>query len=179
MLKEIHDSRLPFGIEPDLLAGIHQHLVRQHQRRQPALGRNTQQLRQQRFRRRRLALRIFAIGVNGTQAVAARELIRQHAPRMAQSARLAIRRFDVLDAFLDVDLVEAQRGHERLRQIAAYMLAELAHRGHVRQRGGIAEQVIERDECMCLAAAIGELQLPHGLVALPAQSNSDILHQFA
>ena len=61
MLKEIDDARLPLGVQPDLLAGIHQHLVNQHQSAEAPLARNGQQLRQERFRRRRFAFLGFAV----------------------------------------------------------------------------------------------------------------------
>ena len=66
MLEEIDDARLPLGIQPDLLAGVHEHFVHQHQRGQPAFGGHRQQLRQQRLRGRGFALGVFAIGMNGS-----------------------------------------------------------------------------------------------------------------
>ena len=41
------------------------------------------------------------------------------------------------------------------------------------------EQVVERNERMRLAAAVGEFQLPHGLVALTTEPNGDVLRQLA
>ena len=61
MLKEIDDARLPLGVQPDLLAGVHQHLVHQHQGAEAALARDGQQLREERFRRRRFAFLRFAV----------------------------------------------------------------------------------------------------------------------
>ena len=98
---------------------------------------------------------------------------------MAQRARLPVRRTDILNAFLHIDLVETERGDERLGQIGPHMLAELAHGWNVRQGGGIAEQVVERDERVRLAAAVGELQLAHGLVAFAFEPNGNVLHQLA
>ena len=59
------------------------------------------------------------------------------------------------------------------------MLAELAHRRNVRQGGGVLEQVVERNERMRLAAAVGEFQLPHGLVALATEPNGNVFRQLA
>ena len=59
------------------------------------------------------------------------------------------------------------------------MLAKLPHRRQVRQRRRIAEQVVERDQRVRLAAAVGQFELAHRLVAVPGQPPGDVLHQFA
>ena len=74
---------------------------------------------------------------------------------MAQGAGLPAGAAHPLDAPLGVDLVEAEGGRERLRQVGPDMLAELAHRRPVGQPGGVAEQMVQRDQRMRFAAAIG------------------------
>ena len=179
VLEEIDDAPAPDGIEARLLAGVHQDLVDQDQRRQPAPPRDLQQPGKERFGRRCLALVVESVAMNRAQPVGSRELERQHAPGMAQRAGLAVRSADALEAPLGVDLVEAEGGRERRRQLRAHVLAELLYCRQIRQARGVAEQVAERDQRMRLPAAVGQLELPHRLVAPPREPRRDVLHQLA
>ena len=179
ILEEIDDALAPDGIEARLLAGVHQHLVDQDQRRQPPLAGDLQQRGQQRLRGRRLPLRVQPIGVHCAQPFRAGELERQHAPGMAQRPRFAVGSAHALDTSLGIDLVETERYRERRRQIHADVLAELLHRGQIRQCVRVAEQMMERDQRVRLPAAIGQLELPHRLVALPGEPCRHVLHQLA
>ena len=136
-----------------------------------------EQLDQQRLGGRRLAFGVVALAVNGAQSLRAGELERQHAPRMAQRARFTVWPAHALDAALGVDLVEAQGDRERRRQLGADVLAKLPHRRHVRQRRRFPEQVVEGDQRVGLAAAVGQLQLPHRLVTAPGKPPGNVLHQ--
>ena len=179
VLEEVDDAPAPDGIEACLLAGIHQHFVHQDEGGQAAAARYLQQRGQQRLRGRRLALLVEPAGVQRAQPVRPRELEREHAPRMAQRAGLPVRPAHPLDAPLRVDLVEAERGRERPRQLRADVLPELPHRRQVRQPGRVAEQVVEGDQRVRLPAAVGQLELPHRLVAPPRQPRRHVAHQLA
>ena len=113
---------------------------------------------QQRLGRRRLPLLGCARPVEGAQAVGAAELEGEHAPGMAQRADFAVRSAHAVDAPLDVDLVEAERDGDRPRQRAAG--PELPHRGQVGQRVRVPEQVVQRDQRVRLAAAVGRAAAP-------------------
>ena len=178
VLKEIHQALPPNGRHAGLLPGVHQHFVHQNQRRQPLPGGDFQQLGQQRLGRRRLPLLVPALRVDGPQPIGASQLKGQHAPGMAQGAHLPIRATHILNALLHIDLVEAKRGDERFGQRHADMLPKLPHRRHIRQIRRLPEQVVQGDERVRLAAAVGELQLPHRLVAFPGKPHGDVLDQF-
>ena len=130
-----------------------------------ALLRALQQLHQQGLGRRRLPFGGIAIAMDRPQTVVSVELVREHAPRVPKNAGLARRRTHALDAALDINLVKAQRCRMRPRQLVTRVLPKLTHRRHVRQTLRIPEQVIERDQRMRLAAAVGQLQLPYRFVA--------------
>ena len=179
VLEEVGDAVAPHRIHARLLAGVHEHFVDQDQRGKALPLRLFDQFHQQRLGRRRLALLVAAGAVNGAQPCSARKLEGQHAPRMAQRAGLPVWSADSGNAPLDVDLVEAERYRKRPWKLSADMLPELPHRRQIRQRRRIAEQVIERDQRVRLAAAVGQLKLPHRLVAMPGQPPSDVLHQLA
>ena len=98
---------------------------------------------------------------------------------MPQGARRPVRRAHPFDAPLHVDLVEAEGGGERAWQGAADVLAELPHGREVGQRLGVPEQVVEGDQGVGLAAAVGQFELPYRLVALPREPSGDVLHQLA
>jgi len=87
---------------------------------------------------------------------------------MAQCADLAVRPTHPLDAPLDIDLVEAECDRERAREIGADVLPEFAHRRQIRQCRRVAEEVVEGDEGMGLATAVGELQFRTALSLCPA-----------
>ena len=178
ILEEVLDTAAPDKVDARFLAGVHQHLVHQDQRRQAVFLRLFYQFPQQGFGRRRLAFLVPAFGVDHAQPFRAGQLEGQHAPRVAQGARLPVRRAHVLDAPFGVDLVEAQGHGEGARQIGADMAPELPDRRHVGQRLRVAEQMVERDQGVGLAAAVGELQLPYRLVAPPSEASGDVLHQF-
>ena len=59
----------------------------------------------------------------------------------------------------------------------ADVLDELLDGRQVGQMLGIADQVIEGDQGVGLAAAVGQLQLAHGLVVLARQAQHHILGQ--
>ena len=179
ILEEIDDAPAPDGIEARLLAGVHQDLVGQDQGCQPAPAGDLQQCGQQRLRGRRLPLRVQPVGVYCAQSIRAGELERQHAPGMAQRAGFPVRPAHSLDTPLGIDLVETERHRERCRQIHADVLAELLHRGQIRQCARIAEQMMERDQRVRLPAAVGQLELPHRLVAPSDEPRCDVLHQLA
>ena len=83
------------------------------------------------------------------------------------------------DSPLDVDLVEAKRHRKRLWQIRAHVLQELLDRLDFGQSDRVSKQVEERDEGMGLAAAVGQLELPHRPSALPGEPLRHVLYQFA
>ena len=125
----------------------------------------------------RLALLVPSLSVKRAKPVRPCELEGQYAPGVTQGARLAVRPAHALDAPLDIDLVEAERDGERTRQIGADVLPKLMHRRQVRQHRRIAEEVVEGDEGVGLAASVGELELAYRLVALPRKPRCDILHE--
>ena len=174
VLEEIDDAIPPHGVLAGLLPRVHQDLVDQNERSEAALLRALQQLHQQGLGRGRLTLLGTALAVDRSQTVIAGELVREHAPWMAQGAGFALWRTHTLNAALDIDLVEAQSCNMGPRQLVTRVLPKLAHRRHVRQTLRVPEQVIERDERMRLAAAVGQLQLPHRLVASPREPRRHI-----
>ena len=127
-LEEIHDAVTPYRAEPRLLAGVHQHLVHEDEGREAVCARALDELHEERLGGRCLALLVQPVGVDCAKSVRSRELERQHAPGMAQRARLPVRPAHPFDAPLDVDLVEAERDGERAREIGADVLAELLDR---------------------------------------------------
>ena len=54
---------------------------------------------------------------------------------------------------------------------------ELLDRRQIWQRRRVAEEVVEGDESMGLAAAVGELELAHRLVALSCEPRRDVLDE--
>ena len=176
-LEEVHDSIAPHRTHPGLLAGVHQHLVHQDEGREAACAGLLDELHEKRFGGRCLALLGQSFGVNRAKPVRSGELEGQRAPGVTQSTSVAVRPTHPLDAPLDIDLVEAECDRERAREIGADMLPEFAHRRQIRQCRRVAEEVVEGDEGMGLAAAVGELQLPHRLVALSREPRRDVLHE--
>ena len=83
----------------------------------------------------------------------------------------------VLDALLDIDLVEAEGGGGGAREAEVGMLPELPHGGKIGQALGIVEEVMERDEGVSLPASVRHLELTYGLGALARQTGGDIPHQ--
>ena len=179
VLEEVADAVAPDRIQPSLLASVHQHFVHQNQRAHAVAAGNFEQLGEERLGRRRLSFFVLVVRVDGAQSVGACKLKSQHAPRMLEGAPLAVRCAHVFDALLGVDLVEAQRGDERLRQVLAHVLAERRHRRRVRQRTGVAEEVVQRDQRVGLAAAVGEFQLPDRPVGLAGEAKCHVLDQLA
>ncbi len=60
------------------------------------------------------------------------------------------------------------------------MLDELLHGGQiVRQAGGIAAEVVERDEGVGLAPAVGQLKLAHRFVVPAGEAQGDVARQVA
>ena len=174
VLEEVDDAMPPHAVLTGLLPRVHEDLVDQDERSEAALLRALQQLDQQGLGRRSLAFLGTALAMDRPQPVVAGELVREHAPGVAKHAGIAFRGTHSLDAALDIDLVEAQRSHMRSGQLVTRVLPELTHRRHVRQTLGIPEQVIESDQRVRLAAAVGQLQLPHGLVASPREPRRHI-----
>ena len=117
--------------------------VHQDQRAQAVAAGNFEQLGEERLGRRRLSFFVLVVRVDGAQSLGACKLKGEHAPRMLEGAPLAVRCAHVFNALLGVDLVEAQRGDERLRQVLAHVLAERRHRGRLRQRPRVAEEVVQ------------------------------------
>ena len=117
--------------------------------------------------------------MDGAEPLRAGKLKREHAPGVLERTRLAVRRTYSVDPLFHVDLVEAERHRERLRQLCPHVLPELLHGLQAGQRGRVAEQVVERDEGVGLAAAVGELELPHRLGALPGESFRHVLDQLS
>ena len=168
-LEKVLDPAAPAGIEPGLLAGEHEDLVHEDEARESLRLRTPEQFGQERLRRGSVALLRAALGVEGAQPVVAGELVRQHAPRMPERAALPRRSLDALDPLLDINLVEAERDDPRPRQRAPHGLPELLDGAQVRKRGGIPEEVVERDQGVSLPAAVGQLELAHRLVARSRQ----------
>ena len=115
ILEEVDQPAAPRLVHGDLAAREHQHLVDQHQRRQPLVLGPRQQIDQQGLGRRRLALLVPALGVQPPDPVRPGNLEGEHAPRMLQPAQLAPRPAH-LHPLLDVQLVEGERGDARRRQ---------------------------------------------------------------
>ena len=179
MLEEVHDSLAPDLAHARLAPRIHQHFVHENQGAESLLRRACKQVGQQRFGGGRLALLVLAVGMQRAQPVGSGKLKRKHAPRMLQGACLAVRGADTVDAAFHVDLVEAERNRKRLRQLRTHVLPELLHCLDLGQCGRIAKQVIERDEGVGLAAAVGQLQLPDRLGAPPGKSFRHVLDELA
>ena len=179
MLEEVHNSLSPDLAHARLAARVHQHFIDQDQGAEPLLLREGQQLREERLGGRGLALFILAVGMDRAESLRAGKLERKHAPGVLERTRLAVRRPNPVDSPLDVNLVEAKRHRKRLRKIRAHVLPELLHRLDVGQRGRVSKQVVERDEGMGLATAVGQLELPHRLGALPGESLRHVLDQLA
>ena len=97
---------------------------------------------------------------------------------MHQPLRLAIRP-PYLHTCLDVQLVETEPRNACSGRGLADGLAELVNGGHVRQVVRIRYQVPQGDQCVRLAAAIGQLKLAHGLVVLPRHPEHHVSHQLA
>ncbi len=142
------------------------------------MRRDGQQVEQQVLGRGALAFLVLAVGVEQPEPLGAGDLVGQHAPGVPQPARLAGRPLD-LHALLHVELVEAQ-GHDLgPGRLHADVLDELVDGGQVGQVRRVADQVQQGDQRVRLAAAVGQLQLPHGLVVLAGEAVDDILGQFA
>ena len=99
---------------------------------------------------------------------------------MEQTGYLAIRVSHIRARF-QIQLVERNRRHPRLWQMLAKVngRAKFLHRRQVRQVGRVIHQMKQRDEGMRLAAAVGEIQLPHRLVALARQPPHHVPRQVA
>ena len=108
ILEEVGQPAAPGLVHGDLAAREHQHLIDQHQRRQPLGLGPRQQIDQQRFRGSRLALLVLTFSVQRPDPGSAGDLEGEHAPRMLQPAQLAPRPA-YLHPLLDVQLVEGQR----------------------------------------------------------------------
>ena len=157
VLEEVDDPLPPDRRDARLAARVHQHLVHQDQGGEPPLPGEGQQPGEERLGGRGLALLVLAVAVDRAEPVRPRELEREHAPRMLERAGLPARRAHPVDPPLHVDLVEAERHRERLRQLPAHVLPELLHGLDPGQGGRVAEQVVEGDEGVGLAAAVGQL----------------------
>ena len=179
MLEEVDDPLPPDRSDARLAARVHQHLVHQDQGGEPPLLREGQQPGEERLGGRGLALLVLAVAVDRAEPVRPGELEREHAPRMLERAGLPVRPAHPVDPPLHVDLVEAERHRERLRQLPAHVLPELLHCLDPGQRGRVAEQVVEGDEGMGLAAAVGQLELPHRLGAPSREPFRHVLDQLA
>ena len=179
MLEEVHDPLPPDLPHARLAARVHQHLVHQDQGGEPPLLGEGQQPGEERLGGRGLALLVIAVAVDRAQPLRAGELEREHAPRMLERADLPVGSAHPVDPPLHVDLVEAEGHRERPRQRPAHVLPELLHRLDPGQGGRVAEQVVEGDEGMGLAAAVGQLELPHRLGAPPGEPFRHVLDQLA
>ena len=85
----------------------------------------------------------------------ASKLKRQNAPGMLQPTQIAGRRLGIHSP-LRVDLIERQRHHSRLRGLHPDRLPEFAHRRQVGQLLRFVDEVVERDQRVGLAAAVGK-----------------------
>ena len=112
------------------------------------------------------------------EAVRAGELPGEDAPGVLQHPDASIGR-QRFDALLEVDLVEAERRHPRLRGLEADMRREFPHGGQVRQTGRVVDEVPERDQGVRLSPAVVDGDLPVCLVAPPRQPKGDLLDQLA
>ena len=178
-LEEVHDPLAPDLAHTRLAARVHEHLVDEDQGTETPLLRQGQELREERLGGRGLALLGLAAGVDRAEPVRPGKLEREDAPGMLERAGIAVRPPNPVDPPLDVDLVEAERHRERLRQRSAHVLPELLHRVDLGERGRVAEQVVEGDEGVGLAAAVGQLELPHRLGAPAREPLRHVLDQFA
>ena len=129
------------GVVADLAPGVHQHFINEDQGGEVLLGGDCQQLAQQVLGGCRLTLCILPLGVKEAKPVRSGDLVRQHAPRVAEPAFLAVRAWD-LHALLDIELVERHGDDPRPGRRHADVLAELVDGGEIGQRGGVADQMI-------------------------------------
>lgn len=153
---------------------VHQDLVDQDECRQALLGGQGQQVHQKGLGRGAVPLGVEAVRVQELEAIRSGNLKCEYAPRVLQSADLSLGT-TYLHAFLGVQLVEGQDRYLRARRRPADVLQELLDGGQVGQPGGVEDQVIEGDQRMRLAAAVGELKLPDCLVDLARQAGDDVL----
>ena len=140
ILEEIHQPLPPDGVVTDLAPGVHQHFINEDQGGEVLLGGDCQQLAQQVLRGCGLTLCILPLSVKEPKPVRSGDLVRQHAPRVAEPAFLAVRAGD-LHSFLDIELVERHGDNPRPRWRHADVLAELVNGGEIGQRGGVTDQM--------------------------------------
>ena len=178
ILKEVEQPAAPRLVHRDLAAREHQHLVDQHQRRQPRDLGPGQQIDQQRLGGRRLALLVPSLGVQRPDPGRAGDLESEHAPGMLQPAQLALRPA-YLHPLLDVQLVEGERRDPGRRQRRADIGLELLHRGQARQRRRIVREMAQRHQRVGLAAAVGQLELPHRLRVPARETQHDVPRELA
>ena len=105
ILEKIRQHGPPLGVCLDLVVRVYQDFVYQHERRQPAPLRPSEEIGQQRLGRRGFAFGVRAFGMDEAESFRPRNLERKDAPRMQQPAALA-RRPQRLEALFHVDLVE-------------------------------------------------------------------------
>ena len=160
-----------FDLEPE----VHHHLVDQHQGGQAFALRQRQQFRQQGFGWGHVPFLGQTVGMEDAQPFRSRHLPGQDAPREAQVAHGAIRCPDVFEAALNVELVEAQAGDPGLGRRRADVLQELVDRRQVGERRRVGEQMQQGHQGVRLAAAVGQFQLAHGLVAAAEKPERDVL----
>lgn len=179
VLKEVLEPLSPNPMERDLLVGVHQHLIQEQEARLGTLSSR----KGEKFLKKVLGgctfpLLITSFRMQETQALRFRDLPGEHAPGLPQPAARSIGRHD-FHAFLHVQLVEGEHGNARLRQGDTRVLLELPDGRQIGQAGRVAHQVVQRDERVRLAAAVGQLQLAYGLVGLAGQTEENLLDEFA
>jgi len=141
-----------------------------------ALGRKFQEFDQCILGRRGDSLLGLVFGVQYPQTVVAGDLVGEDAPGVLETPGLAGRAPDI-HPFFNIQLIEAQPGYTRLGRLLADGLDERVDRRQVGQVVRVLDEVIERDQCVRFAAAVGQLELADGLVVLVGEAQSHVAHQ--
>ena len=114
-----------------------------------------------------------------SESLLPRELESQDVPRVQQRPCLAVGPLHVPDPLFHVDLVKTESGGRGPGQLHVAVLAEFANGLEVREGVRIVEEMMEGDQGVRLAPAIGHLQLPDRLVALSCEASGHIPGQVA
>ncbi len=176
VLEKVDHSILPPRVSSHLLPHVHQHFVNEDQNAQSLFARYFQQRGHQIFCRCRVALFRLVLCMEQFQALIAGDLPCQNTPRLLECARRPLR-VAYFHPFFDVQFVEAQPGDPRLGRLLADGLAELRHGRQIGQMLRVGHQMAHGDECVCLAAAVGQFELAHCFVVFPRDAQRHIPHE--
>ena len=177
-LEEVLKNTPPRLVLSDLLPCVHENLVDENEGPEPILLRKRQEPSHEILSRRSCSLFGKIVGMDEAETGVTGQLESQHAPRLLEPSERSVRGGD-LKPLLYVQLVKTEPDHPALRRLLTNLLDELANRGKIGKCLRIIDEVAEGDECMCLAAAIGQLKLADGLVVFPREAEHDIPHELA